>query len=85
MPTLQIPYDTEAERLQYGKLIAFGQELIRLGRTAAHGTVIDTCESFAVEAGRAMLRDQLEAALRAQGEVEKKVPARDQRATRADG
>ena len=69
MPTLQIPYDTEAERLQYEKLIAFGQELIRLGRTAAHGTVIDTCESFAVEAGRAMLCDQLEAALRAQGEV----------------
>lgn len=59
--------------------------MIRLGRTAAHGTVIDTCETFAVEAGRAMLCDQLEAALRAQGEVEKKVPARDRKARRADG
>ena len=85
MPTLHIPYDTEAERLQYEKLIAFGQELIRLGRTAAHGMVIDTCETFAVEAGRAMLCDQLEAALRAQGEVEKKVPARDRKERRAGG
>jgi hypothetical protein len=32
VPTVQISYDTEAERLHYEKLIAFGQESIRLCR-----------------------------------------------------
>ena len=43
MPTLTLEYTTEAERLQYECLIAYGRELNRLGATAAPGAVLDTC------------------------------------------
>ena len=59
MPTLFINSSTEDERLQYERLIAFAQEMNRLGRTAAHGTVLDQCERFALDAVRKLLREQL--------------------------
>lgn len=75
MPTLTIEYSTETERLQYERMIAYAQEMIRLGATAAHGTVLDTCERFALEQGRQLLLTNLEAAIQARADAEKKSPA----------
>lgn len=74
MPTLTIEYTTDAERLQYERLIAYVQEMNRLGRTAAHGTVLDACERFALDRGRQLLRDQLAATVQARADAEKKSP-----------
>lgn len=75
MPTLTIEYTTETERLQYERMIAYVQEMLRLGASAAPGTVLDTCERFALDQGRKLLRDNLAAAVQARADVEKKVPA----------
>ena len=75
MPTLIIEYTTESERLQYERLIAYVQEINRLGATAAPGTVLDTCERFALDQGRKLLRDNLAAAVQARADAEKKSPA----------
>lgn len=75
MPTLTIEYTTETERLQYERMIAYAQEMIRLGAHAAHGTVLDTCERFALGHGRQLLLTNLEAALQARADAEKKSPA----------
>ena len=82
MPTLTIEYTTETERLQYEQLIAYVQEMTRLGATAAPGTVIDSCERFALEHGRQLLRSNLEAALQARADAEKKSPATARKAAR---
>ena len=80
MPTLTIEYSTEAERLQYERMIAYVQEMSHLGRTAAHGTVMNTCELYALDRGRAVIRDQLAATVQARADAEKKSPARGRRA-----
>jgi hypothetical protein len=46
----------------------------QLGATAAHGTVLDTCEAFALGAGRRLLRDNLAAVVQARADAEKKSP-----------
>ena len=74
MPTFTIEYTTEAERLQLERMAAYIQEMNRLGATAAHGTVMDTCEFFALEQGRKLLRDNLAAAVQARADSEKKSP-----------
>jgi hypothetical protein len=74
MPTLSIEYTTEAERFELERAIAYVQEMRRLGATAAHGTVLDTCETFALGAGRQLLRDNLAAAVQARADAEKKSP-----------
>jgi hypothetical protein len=76
MPTLTIEYTTDAERLQYERMIAYIQEMNLLGLNAAHGTVLDACETFALDAGRKLLCDNLAAAIQARADIEKKVPAR---------
>lgn len=75
MPTLTIEYATEAERLDWERVIAYKAEMKRLGLTAAHGTALDACERFALDAGRKLIRDNLEAAVQARADAEKKVPA----------
>ncbi len=80
MPTLTIEDTTDAERLQYEHSIAYVQEMNRLGLTAAHGTVIDSCEIFALDRGRKLLRDNLAAAVQARADAEKKGPARGRKA-----
>lgn len=75
MPTLTIEYTTDAERLQYERLIAYVQEMNRVSATAAHGTVLDACETFALDRGRQLLRDQLAATVQARADAEKKSPA----------
>lgn len=82
MPILTIEYTTDAERLQYERLIAYVQELNRLGATAAPGTVLDACELLALDQGRKLLRDNLAAAVQARADAEKKFPAVTRRAAR---
>ena len=72
MPTLSIEYTTEAERIELERAIAYVQEMRRLGATAAHGTVLDTCETFALGTGRQLLRDNLAATVQARADAEKK-------------
>ena len=75
MPTLTITYTTESERLQYERMIVFVQELNRLGGTAPHGTVLDACETFTLDRGRKLLRDNLAAAVQVRADAEKKSTA----------
>ena len=75
MPTLTIEYATEAERLQYERMIAYIQELNRLGATAEPGAVLDTCERFALDRGRQLLRDHLQATVQVRADAPKKCPA----------
>lgn len=77
MPSLTIEYTTEAERLDLERVVAYLAEMRQLGATAAHGTVMHACESFALVAGRKMIRDNLAATVQARADVEKKrrVPA----------
>jgi len=75
MPTLTIEYTTDTERLQYERMIAYVQEMNRLGASAAPGTVMDACELFALDQGRKLLRDNLAAAVQARADSEKKSPA----------
>jgi hypothetical protein len=84
MPTLTIDYSTDAERLQYERMIAYVQDMLRLGATAAAGTVMDTCELFALEHGRQLLRDNLAATVQARADSEKKSPARARKAARCE-
>ena len=75
MPTISFQYDTDAERLELERAAAYVSEMRQLGRTAAYGTVLDTLERFALDRGRALLRDNLAATVQARATGEKKVPA----------
>ena len=75
MPTLTIEYTTEAERMELERAIAYVQEMRQLGATAAHGAVLEACETFALSAGRQLLRDNLAATAQARADAEKKSPA----------
>ena len=75
MPTFTVEYATEAERLELERAVAYVAEMRRVGATAAHGTVLDTCELFAMDRGRRLLRENLAATLQARADAEKKVPA----------
>lgn len=80
MPTLTIDYTTESERLQWERMVAYVREMNSLGMTAAPGTVLDACESLALDRGRTLIRDQLAAAVQARADAEKKSPGRGRRA-----
>jgi hypothetical protein len=85
MPILTIEYDTDAERLQYERAIAYVREMMQLGATAPHGTAphgtaLDACEALALDRGRALLRDNLAAAVQARADAGKKSPATGRRA-----
>jgi hypothetical protein len=71
MPTLTIEYTTDAERIELERAIAYVQEMRRLGATAAPGTVLDACETFALDTGRQLLRDNLAATVQARADAEK--------------
>ena len=75
MPTISFQFDTDAERLEIERAVAYVTEMRQLGRTAAYGTVLDTLERFALDQGRALLRDNLAATVQARVSGEKKVPA----------
>jgi hypothetical protein len=80
MPILTIEYDTDAERPQYERAIAYVREMMQLGATAPHGTALDACEALALDRGRALLRDNLAAAVQARADAGKKSPATGRRA-----
>lgn len=85
MPTLTIEYTTEAERLQYERVIAYVQELNRVGATAAPGTVLDACELFALDRGRKTILETLEVAIQARIDCtsQKKSPTTARKGTKA--
>jgi hypothetical protein len=84
MPILTIEYATESERLQYERVIAYVQELNRMGATAAHGTVLNACEVLALDRGRQVLRETLATTVQARIDAEKKFPATVPRAASRD-
>ncbi|CAN5182603.1 hypothetical protein BH11PLA2_BH11PLA2_07680 [soil metagenome] len=79
MPTLTIESTTESERLQLERMVAYVREMNALGMTAAPGTVLDACESFALDRGRRLIRDQLAAAVQGRGDAEKNAATRSVR------
>ncbi len=83
MPTLTIEYTTDAERLDLERAIAYLAEMRRVGATAAPGTVIAACEQLAVESGRKLLCENLEATVQARVDAQKKSPARGRKADTA--
>lgn len=73
MPELTIEYKTEAARLIILQAAAYADEMVQLGLSAPAKDMIGQCESFALGAGRQMLRDSLQAALAARiAELDKK-------------
>lgn len=72
MPTLTVEYTTAAERLELERAIAYVLEMRRLALTATSGTVLDARESFALDAGRQLLRDNLATTVQARADAEKK-------------
>ena len=72
MPTMTFEYHSDMERLELERAIAYVTEMRRLGATAPPGTVLAACESLALEAGRQMLRENLEAVVQARADAEKK-------------
>lgn len=77
MPTLTIDYTTDAERLELERAVAYCTEMRTLAATAAPGTVLAACESHALDAGRELLRQNLQSALQSRIDSQKKrrVPA----------
>ena len=78
LPTLTIPYTTDAERLALEQAIAFVTDLRRLALDAPSGAVLDACEAVALHGGRQLLRDALAAAVQARAaaaDAQKKRPA----------
>jgi hypothetical protein len=79
MPTMTIEYATEAERVDLERVLAYVAEMRRVGATAAPGTVLSACESYALGAGRAVLRENLAAAVQGRADAEKKSRGRGRR------
>ena len=84
MPSLTIEYATDDERLQYERVVAYVQELRAIGLTAACGTVMDACETFALAHGRQLIRDNLQVAVQARADAEKKSQVPGPRAANRD-
>ena len=63
MPVLTIEYRDEAERLGVEQALAYFAQMRQLAQDAPDGTVLATCEQFALNQGRAFLRDNLAAAV----------------------
>lgn len=65
MPTLTIPDETEAERLDNERAIAFVAEIRRLGPDRPADRTLDACEALAHDRGRRLVRDSLAPAVQA--------------------
>ena len=63
MPTLTIEYRDDNERLALEQAIAYLGQLRQVAIDAPSGTVLDACETLALDQGRALLRTTLAAAL----------------------
>lgn len=69
MPTLTIEYRDESERLALEQAIAYVTQLRQAAQDAPSGTVLDTCETLALDQGRTLLRATLANALQARIEL----------------
>ena len=77
MPTLEVSYDTEAERLVYQRAIDYAAEMLRVAQTGPDSQVVDACEGVALDQGRHFLRDSLQHAVQHRIDaLEKKGPTR---------
>ena len=65
MPTLTIEYRDDNERIALEQAIAYLGQLRQVAVTAPSGTVLEACESVALDQGRASLRTTLAAAVHA--------------------
>lgn len=75
MPTLQVTYSTEAERLAYQRAIDYAAEMLRVAQACPDPQVVEACEGIALDKGRQFLRDSLEDAVQARADaLEKKGP-----------
>jgi hypothetical protein len=63
MPTLNIDYRDDAERLALEQAIAYVVPLRQVAQDAPDGSVLAACEKLALADGRALLRSTLAAAL----------------------
>jgi hypothetical protein len=71
--TLTVEYQTEQERAAIEQALAFVAEMRQLARSAPPGQVLDACEGHALDAGRRLLCQTLQAAAQARiDEAEKK-------------
>jgi hypothetical protein len=67
MPTLalSVEYKTEQERAALEQAVAFVTEMHQLAQSAPDGQVLALCEARALDQGRRLLRDTLQAAAQA--------------------
>jgi hypothetical protein len=72
MPSLTIHYETEAERAIIEQALAFVAEMRQLALAAPAGQVLDSCEGFALDAGRKLLQDTLQNTAQARIDAEEK-------------
>lgn len=68
MPTGTFEYQSDDQRAAIEQAIAFVTEMHQLAQAAPAGQVLPLCESRALDQGRALLRDTLQAAV--QGRVD---------------
>jgi len=75
MPTLQVTYSTDAERLAYQRAIDYAAEMLRVAQAGPDEQLIAACEGVALDKGRQFLRDSMEDAVQARVDAfEKKGP-----------
>jgi len=74
MPMITNAWATEDERNDWERVIAYKVERMRLGLPPSHGSALDACERFDLDASHKLIRDNLEAANRP-APTPKKVPA----------
>ena len=65
MPSLTIHYQTDAERRDIERAVAYLAELHQLAQGCPPAELLDTCEGLAQDKGRALLRDGLASAVQA--------------------
>ena len=72
MPTLEVTYQTEAERLAFQRAIDYTAEMLRLAQGCPDEQVVEACEGLALEKGRQLLRDSLGDAIQARVDAAEK-------------
>lgn len=68
MPSLTIHYQTDAERRDIERAIAYVAEMHQLAQGCPPGDLLDTCEGLALDKGRDLLRDGIASAV--QGRID---------------
>ena len=83
MPSLMIHYQTDAERRDIERAVAYVAELHQLAQGCPPADLLEACEGLALGKGRALLRDGLASAVQARIDAAEKKGAtpNDSRAT----